>query len=104
MAEYDFKKEWPKIKKELGRLGQEALSLTKKGEERIITLTQKGKLHVDSTALGLKREHLYHLIGKEYVKGKCACPTTAKMQKYLSDLRRLEKEIKTIGKKIKKVG
>ena len=33
---YDFKQEWPKIKKELKRVSQEALKIAKRGEAEIV--------------------------------------------------------------------
>jgi len=96
-----MKKEWPKIKKELVRVSQEALDLAKKGEEELIKITQKGKLHVDTTALNLKKEHLFLRIGKEYVRGKRPSTQTAKMKQLLGELDKLEKEIKTTKGKLK---
>jgi len=97
---YDMKKEWPKIKKELVRVSQEALDLAKKGEEELIKITQKGKLHVDTTALNLKKEHLFLRIGKEYVKAKGSGPQTPKMKQLLKSLDKLEKDIKETKKKL----
>jgi len=101
MSDYDFKKDWPKIKKDLARLSQEALTLAKKGEEQLVKLSHKGKLQLDAAALGLKKEHLYHLVGKEYFKSKCACPKSPKMQQLLNDLHSIDKEQKELKKKIK---
>ncbi len=101
-ANYDFKKEWPKIKKELVRVSQEALDLAKKGEEELIKITKKGKLHMDTTALNLKKEHLFLRIGKEYVRGAKPATQTAKMKQLLKEMDKLEKEIKQTEGKLKK--
>ena len=98
---YDFKKEWPRIKKELVRVSKEAMVLAKKGEEQLVKVTKRGKLHVDDAALGLKMEHIYLQVGKEYVKSKCAETKTPKLKKLLNDLAKIEKEKQALGKKIK---
>ncbi|MCD4727272.1 MAG: hypothetical protein K8R46_06400 [Pirellulales bacterium] len=97
---YDMKKEWPKIKKELVRVSREALELAKKGEEELIKITQKGKLHVDTTELNLKKEHLFLRHGKEFVKDKTEGPQTPKMKQHLKSLDKLEKEITATKKKL----
>jgi len=98
---YEIKKEWPKIKKQLIQYSKEALVLAKRGEKELIRISKKGKLHVDMTKLNLKREHLYHLIGKEYVKAKCPGPQTPKINQLIQDLDKLEKEIKILKDSIK---
>ena len=65
-ARYDFKKEWVKTKDQLSKLSKEALVIAKKGERELIEISRKSKIHVDATALTLKKEHLYYMIGKEY--------------------------------------
>jgi len=71
-VQIDFKKEWPRLKKELARVSKEALVLAKKGEKHLVALSKQGKKQMDITTLTLRREHLYHLIGKEYVFSKFA--------------------------------
>ena len=44
MIPYDFKKEWPKLKKQLQEYGQEALRLAKKGEEKAVEFTKESRL------------------------------------------------------------
>jgi len=100
-AKYDLKKEWPRLKKELVRVSQEAMNLAKKGEKEIVKISKKGKLHVDVTALTVKKEQLFHLIGKEYVKGKCPPAQTPKIKKLVSELNKLNREITGLRKKIK---
>lgn len=101
MSDYDFKQEWPKIKKQLGKLSQEAIQIAKKGEDQLLKLSHKGKMHVDSAALALKKEHLYHLVGKAYVQNQCGCPKSTKMQKLIAEVQQIERDIKSIRKRIK---
>ena len=64
---YDFQKEWPKIKKQILDLSQDAMDLVKKGEKEAVRLSHEAKRHLDSTAISLKKERLLYLIGKEYI-------------------------------------
>ncbi len=97
----DFKKEWPKIKKKLMSMSQEALVLAKKGEEQLVNFSKKGKLHIDSTALSLKREAVFAAIGKEFVKMPETSKKTDKMKKLLDELAGINKEIRGISRKLK---
>ena len=99
--QYDFKKEWPKIKKELIRINQEAIKVAKKGQKELVKISHKGRLQIDSTALNLKREHLYHLIGKEYVKSNCPDTQSPKIKKLVHEVRKLDKHIAILKRKIK---
>ena len=99
--QYDFKKEWPKIKKELVQISKEAIKLAKKGEKELIKISHKGKMQIDSTALNLKKEHLYHLIGKEYVRNNCPSTQSAKIKKLIHEVKKLDKLIAVLKRKIK---
>ena len=101
---YDIKKEWPRLKKELIRVSQEAVDLAKKGEKELVKITQTGKMHVDSTALTLKKEHLLYLIGKEYVQAKCPCEPTSSLKKLLNEVDHVDKQMASLKKKMKGKG
>ena len=64
---YDFKKEWEKTKNQLTKFSKEAARVAKKGEEELIKFSRQSKLHVNATAISLKKEKLYYMIGKEYM-------------------------------------
>lgn len=98
---YDFKKEWERTKKQLVKLGKEATELAHKGEKEIIKISKKGKLHIDKTALNLKKERLYYSIGKEYVGLKDANRPTAKLKKLVEDLKKTVKEERALARKLK---
>lgn len=98
---YNFKKEWPKIKKKLLDMSQEAKILAKKGEEELIKFSEKSKLHIDVTSLNLKREKLFYQIGKEYVKAKYPGTKTAKLKKLVDDLEKVKKDEQALKRKIK---
>ena len=99
-SQSDFRKEWPRVKKQLVQFSQEALKLAKKGEKEIIRFSEKGKIQFNMTALSLKREHLFLQIGKEYVKSKCPGPHTSKLNHLIQEFNNLEKEIKGLKKRI----
>lgn len=99
---HDYKTEWEKTKKQLVQFSKEALEVAKKGEQELIKLSKKSKLHIDSTAIILQKEKLYYLIGKEYVKTADTKKPNAKLKKFVAELRAAEKEQKVIQGKINK--
>ena len=96
----DFQKEWPKIKKQLLNFSQQAVQLAKKGEKEFVRLSHRGRLHLDSTALNLKKEHLYHLIGQEYVRAKCPAKPNQKLQQLITEIEGIEKEQKILKRQM----
>lgn len=101
--EHDFKKDWEKARQQLNQFSKDALVLAKKGEEEFIKFSHRGKLHLDSTAIDLKREQLYYLIGKEYVKAKAPAQPTTAMVKLLDEIERIDKEQKAVRSELKSV-
>ncbi|MBU0467948.1 MAG: hypothetical protein KKF78_10510 [Candidatus Omnitrophica bacterium] len=98
----DYKTEWEKTKKQLVQFSKEALEVAKKGEQELIKLSKRSKLHVDSTAISLQKEKLYYFIGKEYVKTNDTTPKSTKLKKLVAELRAAEKQQKALQVKIKK--
>jgi len=72
-----------------------------KGEKELVRLSRVGKLHVDSAALGLKKERLFYLIGKEYVKANAPEKPTPQLDKFLSELKKADKEQENLQVKMK---
>ncbi len=101
---YDFKKEWPKIQKELRRMSDEALKVVKKGEKELVKFSKVSRVHVDSAALRLKQEHLFHLLGREYVKAKFPGTHSPKMKKLIGEYSKLEKELTVLRQELKAKG
>lgn len=101
--QYDFKKEWEKTRSQLAKFSREAVKVAKKGEKELIEFSRKGKMHVDTTAISLKKEHLYYLIGKEYTKENASEQPTAKLTKLLNEFNRAEREQRVLKRKIKTV-
>lgn len=101
--EHDFKKDWQRTRQQLTQFSKEALILAKKGEQEFIKFSHRGKLHLDSTAIDLKREQLYYLVGKEYVKAKAPAQPTTAMVKFLDEIERIDKEQKAVRNELKSV-
>ncbi|MCA9406412.1 MAG: hypothetical protein KC684_07740 [Candidatus Omnitrophica bacterium] len=97
----DFKKEWEKTKKKLIEFSKEASEIAKKGEKEIAKITHQSKLHLDSTAMNLKKEKLYYQIGKEYAKSRNPAKPTVKLQNFVEEVKKLEREQKNLKRKIK---
>lgn len=100
--QYDFKKEWEKTRNQLTKFSKEAVEMAKKGEKELVKFSRKSKLHVDATAISLKKEHLYYLIGKEYTKAKVPAQPTAKLTKLLNELKKAERQQRALQRKIEK--
>ncbi len=101
-SNYDFKKEWEDTKKKIVKFSKEAADIARKGEAELIKISQKSKLHIDSTAITLKKEKLYYLIGKEYAKSRNPAKPSAKLTKLSEELKQAEKEHKDLKNKLKK--
>lgn len=100
---YDFKTEWEKVRGQLTKFSKDALILAKKGEKELVKFSRKGKLHIDATAVSLKREQLYYLIGKEYVKARAPEKPTSAMTKLFEELKRVSGQEKALKAKLKSV-
>ena len=98
---FDFKDEWKKTKSQLMKFSKEAVQIAKKGEKELIKFSKQSKLHLDSTTATLKKEHLYHLIGKEYASLKDTAMPSAKLNKLMNDLKVVEAQQKTLQAQIK---
>lgn len=100
-GQYDFKKELEKTKSQLIKFSKEAIEIAKKGEEEILKFSKRGKLHVDATAVNLKKEKLLYLIGKEYVEKKFPEKPTGKLKTLVDEFGEISKEQKSIKRKLK---
>ena len=100
-TQYDFKKEWEKTRNQLAKFSKEAVKMAKKGEKEIVEFSRKSKMHVDTTAISLKKEHLYYLIGKEYTKENASAQPTPKLSKLLNKLKKADKEQQALKRKMK---
>ena len=92
----DLRKSWPKTRKQLQEFGKEALVLAERSKKEIIRLSKEGKLHLDFTALDLKKEHLFYLIGKEYVKANYPSEHTSKLKKLIAEINQINREQRSL--------
>lgn len=99
-VQYDFKKEWAKTRDQLVKFSKEAVEIAKKGEKELARFSRRGKLHIDATAVTLKKEHLYYLIGKEYAKMKNPAEPTPKLTNLLEELKKADREQQTLNRKL----
>ena len=99
-----FQKEWPKIKRELLRVSQEAMTLAKKGEVQLRHISHQGKLQFDVAALALKKEHLFFQIGQEFIKSEYPGPHSPQIRRLLNEFHKIEKQQQVIRRKIRAKG
>jgi len=98
----NFQKDWETIRKKLVDFSEDALKLAHKGEKEIVRLSAEGKKALDSATLSMKKEQLFYLVGKEYIKAKCPGQPNARISKLLEEFNTLEKKqrkLKTVKKK-----
>ena len=100
--QYDFKKEWENTRQNLVKFSKQAQEIARKDEVELKKFSHKSGIHIDATAAGLKKEHLYYLIGKEYTKLKILEKPSAKMVKLMDEFKKICKEQKALKAKLKK--
>ncbi len=76
---------WNKAKAQFQEISQKAVTLAKASETKFKKFSHHGRLQFDATALHLRQERLYYLIGKEYVKMKHSAQPSAKLDKLLEE-------------------
>jgi len=99
-GQYDFKKEWEKTRNQLEKFSKEAVKVAKKGEIELIKFSRQSKLHVDATAISLKREKLYYMIGKEYAHVKDSDNATPKLGKLITELEKINRRQLALKRKL----
>ncbi|MFA5087893.1 MAG: hypothetical protein WC552_02525 [Candidatus Omnitrophota bacterium] len=99
----NWKKEWASVQEKLIQLGQETKKIFKEGEKEVVKLSRKGKLQLEMSSARLKKEHLFYLIGKEYVQARCPEQRTARLNKLLEELKKVSAEITRLNAKQKKI-
>ena len=99
--QHDFKRDWEKTKNQLAKFSKEAARVAKKGEQELIKFSRQSKMHVDSTAISLKKEKLYYMIGKEYMQSKDLEKETPKLVKLVTELNKANKEQSALKRKLK---
>jgi hypothetical protein len=100
---YDFKKEWEKTRAQLTKFSAEAAKVAKKGEVELIKFSRLSKMHVDATAISLKKEKLYYMIGKEYMQAKDLEGESPKLAKLVTELKKANQEQSALKRKLKTV-
>lgn len=88
---------WPRTKKELEKVRENAKVLLVKGEKYLREVSEKGARHTKKISLSLKREKLYYNLGKTIA-------TTAsgdwkdnkKITEYLNAVKKLDRQIKSM--------
>ena len=101
MTQRNSEDKWEKTKEQLTQISRKALALAKASEAQLKKLSHHGSVHFDATALHLRRERLYYLIGKEYVKNRNAIPLSVRLTKFLEELDLIEKEYYSLKSKMK---
>ncbi len=96
----DYKKEWETVKKQFNKFSQEASVVIKKWEEEFIKISKKGKLHIDTAAFNLKKEHLYYLIGKEYMNTKNHAKPTLALKKLVNAFKKVDESQRRLMRKL----
>jgi hypothetical protein len=103
MGTKDFEKMWDETKNRIYNLSKEAVDLIKKGEKEVSKASNKAKINFETTLLQLKKEQLFHLIGKEYYKSSGCCKTVIpSVDKLVGQVGELDSQIKANNKLLRK--
>lgn len=94
--------EWQKTKEQLVEISRKALLLAKTSERELKKLSHHGSLHFDTTALKLRMERLYYLIGKEYVNSRHHPNSQSNLPKLMKELEAIEGELRQLKEKMAK--
>ena len=97
-TQMDFHKEWEKAKKALTVFSQQALKVGKEWEKDVERFSKQSLLHIDQTAASLKKEHLFYLIGKEYIRTRNTSKGSAKLRGLLNEFKNLDKKQRLISR------
>lgn len=100
---HDFQQDWGKAREQIAHLGKEAMVLAKQGEKELVKFSRRSKLQLDSTAMDLKREQLYYLIGKEYVRANAPEKPTEALSKFLGETEKINKEQEKLRVKLRNI-
>jgi len=98
---HDYKKDWERTRAQLTKLSKEAVEIAKKGEKEFLEFSRRSKLHIDSTAITMKKEKLYYLIGKEYTNLKSSAEPTPKLNNLVKELKTADRLQQSLRRKIK---
>jgi len=90
-------KYWPKTKKELEKAAQKSKVLLKQGEKYVRDVSVKGMKETKKISLNLKKERLYHRVGKSIAN---TAPSKWNATKSITDvvdeIKKIDKDIKSI--------
>jgi hypothetical protein len=101
--QYNFKKEWGKTRAQLAKFSKEAVEVAQKGEKELVQFSRRSKIRMDATAIGLRKEHLYYLIGKEYGSLKNPLEPSVKLNKLVAELKNADKQQRVLRRALKVV-
>lgn len=88
---------WPKTKKELEKMAENAKKMLAKGEEHLRDWSEKGIEKTKKLSLSLKREQMYYALGK------LSATTPMTQWRANKKISAAVKEIKGLDKQIKKI-
>lgn len=95
---------WKRTRKDLDTVISEASKLIKKGEKEVKEISEKSRLKLEIMNLKLKREKLYYTLGKSVAgTSPSKWSQSKKIEKVLSDIKKLNREIAKKEKQIKSI-
>lgn len=97
------KSKWEKAKVHFSKMSKSAETFAKRNEGALQKISNLGKLHLESSALNFKKEHLYHLIGKEYVNLTKPGVPSLKLKELMMEFRKIKQQEKEIKQKLRTI-
>ena len=96
----NFRQDWENVRLKASQIATTTAHLARRGEKSLRKLSLKGKWHLDITAIQLQKDHLYYLVGKEFLKSRKK-KTSATLDKYVREYQRIDKIYYELLKKLK---
>ena len=95
---------WKRTRKDLDAMVSETSKLIKKGEKQVKEISEKSRLKLEIMNLKLKREKLYHALGKT-IAGTSPSKWTQnkKIEKLIAEIKKLSREITKKEKQVKNI-
>ena len=90
------------IKEKISKFQKHLADIAKISEKELRKISQSGQYYFDATAIHLKKEHLYYLIGKEYIRVHKKNAKGNKLQELLDEYYGAHKDHNFLKKQLEK--
>lgn len=99
----EFQKVWEDAKREATRLSKDINIWVKKGEKELVKFSGQAKINFEIVSSRVKKEKLFHEIGKDYYSTAASGKTTStRLDKLVGQIQTIDKQIVANKRLLKK--